>query len=158
MPDGFDGSDSSSDSFPKGSGNTSDKYRFREGLVEHLKARGQLLLIEAQEARDSLGRRSSLAFTAGIILAIGYGLILISGISLLGRWLEALSPGLSGMGWQICALAGGLVHFGLALIFFRKLKQQGDLNLFEFTRAEFNKDGEWLNQVKKTSSSNEKSS
>ncbi len=62
------------------------------------------------------------------------------------------------MGWQVCALLAGLLHLGMALLLYRKLKQQGDLNLFEFTRAEFNKDGEWLNKVKKTSSSNEKSS
>lgn len=158
MPDGFDDSDSSSDSFPRESEDPSGKYRFREGLIEHLKARGQLLLIEAQEARESLGRRSFLAFTASIILIIGYGLILISGISLLGRWLEDIFPVLSGMGWQVCASVAGLVHLGLALLLFRKLKRQGDLNLFEFTRAEFNKDGEWLNQIKRTSSSNEKSS
>ena len=158
MPDGFDGSDSSSDSFPRESEDPAGKYQFREGLVEHLKARGQLLLIEAQEARESLGKRSFLAFTTGIILLIGYGLILVAGISLLGRWVEDLSPGLSGMGWQVCALLAGLLHLGMALLLYRKLKQQGDLNLFEFTRAEFNKDGEWLNKVKKTSNSNEKSS
>lgn len=158
MPDGFDGFGSSSDSSPEESGKTSDKHRLREGLAEHIKARGELLVIEAREAREALGRQGALAFATGAIILIGYGLILVAGISLLGLWLENLCPSLCGIGWQICSLAAGFLHLVLALTFFRKLKQQRDLNLFEFTRAEFNKDGEWLNQVKNTSSTNEKSS
>ncbi|MDG2489097.1 MAG: phage holin family protein [Roseibacillus sp.] len=158
MPDGFDGSGSSPDSSSKESGTQSGKDRLLEGLAEHIKARGELLFIEAREAREALGRRGALASATGAIIVIGYGLILIAGISLLGRWLDDLAPGLSGIGWQVSALAAGLVHLALALLLFRKLKQKRDLNLFEFTRAEFNKDGEWLNQVKKNSSANEKSS
>ena len=158
MPDGFDGSGSSPDSSPEDSGRQSGKDRFLEGLAEHIKARGELLAIEAREAREALGRQGALASATGAIIVIGYGLILIAGISLLGRWLESLVPSLSGIGWQLSALAAGLVHLVLALLLFRKLKQQRDLNLFEFTRAEFNKDGQWLNQVKKNSSTNENSS
>ena len=76
----------------------------------------------------------------------------------LGRWVESLSSQFSGLGWQLTALAAGFLHFLVALALFRKLKQKQELNLFEFTRAEFNKDREWLNQNKTSANENESSS
>ena len=62
------------------------------------------------------------------------------------------------MGWQLSAIAAGLLHVILSLGMFRKLKRYKNLSLFEFTRAEFTKDGEWISKVKETSSRNERSS
>ena len=162
MPDDFDGSDSSADSPTTESGDESgdhcEDHRFRQGLGEHIKARGELLTIEAREAGEALARRGTSAIAVIVLLGIGYGLILVAGVSLLGRWIDHAFSSFSGYGWQVSAVAAGLGHLILSLGLFRKLKRQRNLNLFEFTRAEFNKDGEWLNQVSNTSSRNKSSS
>ena len=129
-----------------------------EGLGEHIRARGELLAIEAREASETLAKRGSLAVAAIAVLGIGYSLILVACVALLGRWIDSLSSNFSGMGWQLSAIAAGLLHVILSLGMFRKLKRYKNLSLFEFTRAEFTKDGEWISKVKETSSRNERSS
>lgn len=158
MPDGFDGSGFSTDSSPEESGTQPGDHRFREGLGEHIRARGELLAIEAREASETLAKRGSLAVAAIAVLGIGYSLILVACVALLGRWIDSLSSNFSGMGWQLSAVAAGLLHVILSLGVFRKLKRYKNLSLFEFTRAEFTKDGEWISKVKETSSRNERSS
>ncbi len=157
----FDKSGSSSEAPTEGeeqSPASESSHQFREGLGDHLKARAELLAVEASEAREILARRGSLAVAASIILIFAYALVLITVISLLGRWVESLSSQLTGLGWQLTALAAGFLHLTLSLLLFRKLKQTRGLNLFEFTRAEIKKDGEWLNQGKNSSNENESSS
>lgn len=158
MPEGFDGSGSSADSSAPESGDHCEDHRIRQGLGEHLKARGELLALEAREASEALARRGTCAIAAILLLGIGYGLFLVAGVFLLGRWIDHLFSSLSGYGWQVSAVAAGLGHLILSLGLFRRLKRQRNLNLFQFTRAEFNKDGKWLNQVSNTSSRNKSSS
>ena len=132
-------------------------YQFREGLGDHLKARAELLSIETREAGEVAVRKGSRAIAALVFLFLAYALVLVTVVSLLGRWVESLSSQFSGLGWQLAALAAGFLHFLIALALFRQLKQKQKLNLFEFTRAVFNKDREWLNQHK-TSATEKKSS
>ena len=161
MPGWFDKSSSSSEA-PDGSEEQSpaseSSHQFREGLGDHLKARAELLALEASEAREILIRRGSLMVAATILLVFAYALVLVTVISLLGRWVESLCSQLNGLGWQITALVAGFLHLTLSLLLFRRLKRKQELNLFEFTRAEIKKDGEWLNQGKKSSNENESSS
>ncbi|NRB28374.1 MAG: phage holin family protein, partial [Roseibacillus sp.] len=107
---------------------------------------------------EAVARKGSLAIAAVVFLFFAYALVLVTVVSLLGRWVESLSSQFSGLGWQLTALAAGFLHFLVALALFRKLKQKQELNLFEFTRAEFNKDREWLNQNKTSANENESSS
>ena len=132
--------------------------QFREGLGDHLKARAELLAIETREAGEVLARKGSLALVAATLLFFGYALILVTVVFLLGEWVESLSDQLSGWGWQLTALTIGFLHFLFALALFRKLKQSRELTLFEFTRAELNKDREWLNKSKTSANENENSS
>ena len=97
-------------------------------------------------------------FVAATLLFFGYALILVTVVFLLGEWVESLSDQLSGWGWQLTALTIGFLHFLFALALFRKLKQSRELTLFEFTRAELNKDREWLNKSKTSANENENSS
>jgi len=161
MPGWFDKSGSSSEAPTEDeeqSPASKSSHQFREGLGDHLKARAELLAVEASEARELLVRRGSLAVAATILLVFAYALVLITVISLLGRWVESLCSQLNGLGWQITALVAGFLHLTLSLLLFRRLKRKQELNLFEFTRAEIKKDGEWLNQGKKSSNENESSS
>jgi uncharacterized membrane protein YqjE len=151
----FQKSGSSSDPSPEsGKHDPAGKsaHQFGEGLGDHLKARAELLSIETREAGEVAARKGSLAIAAVVFLFFA------TVVSLLGRWLESLSSQFSGLGWQLAALAAGFLHFLVALALFRKLKQKRELNLFEFTRAEFNKDREWLNQSKTSANENESSS
>ncbi|HJM64124.1 MAG: hypothetical protein CMN05_03390 [Roseibacillus sp.] len=157
----FQKSGSSSDPSPEsGKHDPAGKsaHQFGEGLGDHLKARAELLSIETREAGEVAARKGSLAIAAVVFLFFAYALVLATVVSLLGRWLESLSSQFSGLGWQLAALAAGFLHFLVALALFRKLKQKRELNLFEFTRAEFNKDREWLNQSKTSANENESSS
>ena len=161
MPGWFDKSGSSSEAPTEDEEQSparKSSHQFREGLGDHLKARAELLAVEASEARELLVRRGSLAVAATILLVFAYALVLITVISLLGRWVESLSSQLNGLGWQITALVAGFLHLTLSLLLFRKLKRKQELNLFEFTRAEIKKDGKWLNQGKNSSNENESSS
>ena len=157
----FDKSSSSSEA-PDGSEEQSpaseSSHQFREGLGDHLKARAELLALEASEAREILIRRGSLTVAATVLLVFAYALVLVTVISLLGRWVETLSSQFNGLGWQITALMAGFLHLTLSLLLFRKLRKKRSFNLFEFTRAEIKKDGEWLNQGKNCSNANESSS
>ncbi len=132
--------------------------QFRDGLGDHLKARAELLAIETREAGEVVARKGSLALITATFLFFGYALVLATVISLVGEWMESLSEHLSGRGWQLTALATGFLHFLFALAVFRKLKRNRDLTLFEFTRAELNKDREWLNKSKNSANENESSS
>jgi uncharacterized membrane protein YqjE len=157
----FQKSGSAPDSSPENGKHDSagkSAHQFREGLGDHLKARAELLSIETREAGEVAARKGSLAIVAVAFLFFSYALVLITVVSLLGRWVETLSSQFSGLGWQLAALGAGCLHFLVALALFRKLKQKQELNLFEFTRAEFNKDREWLNQNKTSANENESSS
>ena len=161
MPGWFPKSGSSPGPSPKsdkqGSAGESAQ-QFREGLGDHLKARAELLAIETREAGEVVARKGSLALVAATLLFFGYALILVTVVFLLGEWVESLSDQLSGWGWQLTALTIGFLHFLFALALFRKLKRNRDLTLFEFTRAELNKDREWLNKSKNSANENESSS
>ncbi|NIP91979.1 MAG: hypothetical protein GWO24_00260, partial [Akkermansiaceae bacterium] len=76
---------------------------------------------------------------------LAYALLLTAAVSLLGRWLASIWPGvLGGSGWQLAAIIAALLHLLLACLLFNKLKRKPVPRLFEFTRAEFRKDREWL--------------
>ncbi len=132
--------------------------QFREGLGDHLKARAELLAIETREAGEFVARKGSLALVAATLLFFGYALVLTTVVVLLGGWLESLTDQLSGWGWQVAALGIGFLHLVFALALFRKLKLAREPTLFEFTRAELNKDREWLNTGKTAATENESSS
>ena len=161
MPGWFPKSGSSPDPSPesdKEGASGESAQQFREGLGDHLKARAELLAIETREAGEVVARKGSLALITATLLFFGYALVLATIVSLVGEWVESLSGQLTGRGWQLTALAAGFLHFLFALALFRKLKRNRDLTLFEFTRAELNKDREWLNKSKTSANENESSS
>ena len=138
------------------SGDEGEESSFREGLEEHLKARVELLAIEAREASTFAARKGVLGFVIGAFAFFSYALLLTSAVSLLGSWLERSWPDtFDGIGWQMVALFAGVLHFLLAFILFKILKRKPDQALFEYTRAEFQKDRQWLNPPKTKTPGNE---
>lgn len=150
MPDrsqsGSSSNGSDSDAGAGGSGSARDSLgELCRGLNEHLKARAELLGIETGEAASFLARKAACAIAAAILSGIAYAVVGIALVSLLGRWLEASWPDtFAGLGWQLVALAAGVMHLLAALVLFRRLKGKPARPLFEFTRSEIQKDRQWL--------------
>jgi uncharacterized membrane protein YqjE len=135
-----------------------DQASLAASLADHLKARAELLAIEAREASQVAAQKGIFGVLIVVLLFFSYTLVLTGAVSLLGGWLEAIWPrACKGIGWQLTALAAGALHFLLALILFSKLKRKPEQALFEYTRAEFQKDRAWLNRSKTSASENESS-
>lgn len=131
----------------------------RRSLRDHLQARAALLGMEAEEAGKFLARRGALVVIAAIAVFFCYTLFLIAAVSLVGRWLEFSWPKtFDGIGWQIAALVISFLHLLLALALVAKVKRKPSHPLFEFTRAEFEKDRQWLDQDKNPSGNENDSS
>ena len=127
---------------------------FRRGLEEHLRARAELLGIESREAAAFFARKSVLGLAAAGVTFSCYSLFLVATVSLLGRWLEGTWPRpFEGIGWQVVALSFAALHLPLAFVLFSRLKRKSTAPLFEYTRAEFQKDRQWLDQNQNRSSS-----
>ena len=100
---------------------------------------------KAKEAGEVIARRSILGIVAGVAVFFAYALLLVASVALIGRWLDgALPETWAGSGWAIAAIIFGVLHAVLALLLFQKLKLKLPTPLFEYTRAEFQKDSEWL--------------
>jgi len=135
-----------------------DQASLAASLAAHLQARAELLTIEAREAGQMAARKGIFGVLIIALLFFSYTLVLTGAVSLFGGWLEATWPkACKGIGWQLSALAAGALHFLLALILFTKLKRKPGQALFEYTRAEFQKDRAWLNRSKNSASENESS-
>ena len=130
--------------------------RFREELSDHLKARAELLALEAGEADEVVARKGFLGLLTTVLFLFGYALVLVAVISLLGRWAAVATGEL--LGWELPALLIGIIHLSAALTFLRKWRRKPEQPLFQYTRAEFKKDHAWLDQDKKSRNGNENSS
>lgn len=113
----------------------------RHGLREHLHARVELLSLELTEAREIFARKGAFGLLLVLAAALAYLLLLVAGIGFLGRWFASLG---SSMGWELATLLAGLLHAAVAALCFLLLRRKSDPALFEYTRAEFQKDREWL--------------
>ncbi len=157
MPGWFkkSGSRPSSSSEDDGEESTRESAQaLRQGLEDHLKARADLLGLEAREAGEIIARKGVLGVAIAGLVFFAYALLLVASVSLLGRWLENSWPDpFGGIGWQLAAISLGVLHFLIALRLFTRLKRKPGLPLFEYTRAEFQKDREWLQQNKNQSGS-----
>lgn len=107
-------------------------------LLAYLQIRAQLFALECKEASVLTGRRFAVWFLAGLLLFVGYSLLVVSLIELLASAL--------GLRWVWPALLFAALHLGggaavwwLALT---RLKRP----LFEATLQELEKDQQWITQ------------
>lgn len=109
-------------------------------------SRVALIQLESQEvARDGAKRAVVLLAVVGLIF-FGWTLLLAGGVALLAAAL--------GWPWSWVALGMALLHLLLAAIF-AKLAKPSKKPTFPFTRAEFQKDREWIENFQKTNRSND---
>ncbi|MBL6922453.1 MAG: phage holin family protein [Akkermansiaceae bacterium] len=117
----------------------------------YLKGRTELLALEGEEAGRILGRRLAVLIIGIGALIVSYLAFLITVIYLLGQWFEHLGAGLLA-NWAGAALLMTIAHLIIAFICFKTQRKMGKTDqLFEYTRAEWQKDQQWIQNDEKQS-------
>jgi len=117
----------------------------------YLKGRTELLALEGKEAGRILGRRLTVLVIGIGALIVSYLAFLITVIYLLGQWFEHLGAGLLA-NWAGAALLMTIAHLIIAFICFKTQRKMGKTDqLFKYTRAEWQKDQQWIQNDEKQS-------
>ena len=117
----------------------------------YLKGRTELLALEGKEAGRILGRRLAVLLIGIGALIVSYLAFLITAIYLLGQWFDHLGDGLLA-NWAGAALLITIAHLIIAFICFKTQRKMGKTDqLFEYTRAEWQKDQQWIQNDEKQS-------
>ena len=117
----------------------------------YLKGRTELLTLEGKEAGRLLGRRLAVLLIGIGALIVSYLTFIITVIYLLGQWFDHLGDGLL-VNWAGAALLITIAHLMIAFICFKSQKKMGNTEqLFEYTRAEWQKDQQWIQNDEKKS-------
>ena len=118
---------------------------FPKGMSAYLRTRLQLVSIETQEALAHL-KGKFLPVIVILVCAIGsYFLLLTALVSFLGKLLGLLgkSPLL---GWELAALIVAGIHIALIFLMKKKITSKFPTPLFEYSRAELERDREWIHE------------
>ncbi len=117
----------------------------------YLKSRAELFAIESQEAGQILGKRLAVLIVGVISLIVTYLATLITIIYLLGRWFGELGDGILA-NWAGASLLIAAIHFAIAVVCLKGQRKIGrHSELFEYTRAEWQKDQQWIQNDEKQS-------
>lgn len=117
----------------------------------YLKSRTELLALEGKEAGRILGRRLTVLLIGIGALIVSYLAFLITVIYLVGQWFDQLGDGLLA-NWAGAALLITIAHLIIAFICFKTQRKIGKTDqLFEYTRAEWQKDQQWIQNDEKQS-------
>ena len=109
-------------------------------------ARVALIQLESKDATREGARRAALTAAACGAAVFAWALLLAGGISLISE--SAQCP------WNLVAIAAAVVHL-LAGIIFASMAKPSSATAFPVTRAEFQKDREWIENFHKTKKSND---
>ena len=101
--------------------------------------------LESKELSEQAARRASFIAAACACTFFAWALILIGGISMLSNF--------TGWRWDAVALALATIHLLVGIMFAKSAKQSGN-TAFPVTRAEFQKDREWIENFSKDKKSN----
>lgn len=119
---------------------------WREALMGLIAARFALFQLESKELSEQVARRASFIAAACACTFFAWALILIGGVSMLSN--------LTGWRWDVIALALATIHLLAGIMFAKSAKHSGNA-AFPFTRAEFQKDREWIENFSKDKKSND---
>jgi cobalamin biosynthesis protein CobD/CbiB len=117
-----------------------------EALITLLASRVSLMQIEARETARRGARRMAGVIAAVICLFFTWALLLAGGI--------ALVSSMAGWPWHWLAIAAAGLHFSAALLLLKRGSVQATEPAFPLTRAEFQKDREWIENLQKKPKSN----
>jgi uncharacterized membrane protein YqjE len=120
---------------------------WREALMSLLAARVTLIQLEGKDAAASAARRAILVTATLGCALVTWALTLAGGIS----WIAEASS----WPWSRVALATAGLHLLAGLILARFALRPAASPAFPITRAEFQKDREWIEKFQKTKNSND---
>jgi MFS family permease len=118
---------------------------WREALMALVASRSALIQLEMRAAAKTGARRAISLLTVGICLFFTWALLLAGGIA-------AISMS-SGWPWHWIALVAAAIHLIVAVILVGIAKQPS-APAFSATRAEFQKDRAWIENIHKKPKSN----
>jgi len=114
---------------------------WREALMTLIAARIALIELETKDAGKQGAKRAALIATACICMVFAWALLLAGGVS----WIADSG----GWPWNLVAIGAAVLHLS-AGIFCAKLAKPSAGPTFPVTRAEFQKDREWIENLNKT--------
>jgi len=109
-------------------------------------ARIALIQLESHAAAKEGGKRAALVVAACACAFFSWALVLAGGVSLVSM--------ASGWSWNLVAIAAAVLHL-LGAIILAKMAKPSEQAAFPNTRAEFQKDREWIENFNKTKKSND---
>jgi|688.fasta_scaffold140973_3 uncharacterized membrane protein YqjE len=119
---------------------------WREALMSLVATRLTLIELEAKDAAKQTARRgSSLAAAVGCIV-FAWALLLAGGVSIIAKSAD--------LPWDQVAIGAAVLHL-LGGIILARLARPSAATAFPITRAEFQKDREWIENFQKTKKSND---
>jgi uncharacterized membrane protein YqjE len=136
--------DSSSQPAPEGREASHGPSTWIEALLAIVSTRAELIRLEANDAARQGSNKAARIIAAVLCITFGWSLLLAGSIGALSH--------LAGWPWFWTALAIGAIHIVGALILLRK--SSGRTPLFPVTRAEFQRDREWIENLQKHPKSN----
>jgi len=139
--------DTNGASFPEASaaGHPRPPANWREALMALIATRVALIQLESKDVVRAGIRIAILLAATFVCVLSAWTLFLAGGIALIAR--------ATGWHWGWVALAAAALHLLGAIILVRQAKPTG-APAFPVTRAEFQKDREWIENFQKTRSSN----
>ncbi|MDB4436119.1 phage holin family protein [Akkermansiaceae bacterium] len=137
-------SNSSANGSPK-SGLKTAIASFAKSASGYAQARAELLAIESAEAAIVIRKRLVKGVIAAVFLGLAYLLLLVVTITIGGHFLSLQSEGLLA-NWTGIALILGALHLLIGLIFLSRARSASKKPLFEFTRSEWVKDQQWIQE------------
>lgn len=127
----------------------SEVAAFARSAGGYLLARAELFALEGSEAAALIRERLVKTIIAGAFIGIAYLTMLIAGIAIGGAFLATQADGLLA-NWTGVALATGILHLLIGLIFLKKSRKKNAPAFFEYSRAEWEKDQQWIQQQNRT--------
>jgi hypothetical protein len=118
---------------------------WRSALLTLIASRVTLVQLESQDAAKAGARRGLLLIAVVICAFYTWALLLAGGIAAISQ--------VTGWPWHWIAMAASGAHLAAALLLARAARKPGP-PAFPVTRAEFQKDREWIENFQKTRKSN----
>ncbi|MCX6846152.1 MAG: phage holin family protein [Verrucomicrobia bacterium] len=137
--------DPSSQPTPEGRDTSHGPSTWIEALLAIANSRAELIRLEAKDAARKGSNKAARVIAAILCVTFGWSLLLAGGIGALSK--------LAGWPWFWTALAIGAIHIIVAAILLRK-SSGANTPLFPVTRAEFQRDREWIENLQKNPKSN----
>lgn len=117
-----------------------DLHSWQSALAEFVSTRLELIRLESQEAAQVAKKRTSLTIILAVVASTAWLSFIAGIIGLASHYSSSIT-------WWMAALAAAAIHAIVAGIFLSKLKKPTP-PLFTITRSEFQKDRQWMQNLK----------